>query len=411
MRKRILEHLIPREEAVELLLNAWDPPEKTEMVELDKAFGRIAAEDVLSRNSLPVHRASAGDGIAVRSADFEDAMPDTRAFMKGKDYAPADTGDDFPDAFDAVVMIEDVTFHDGGGFTLDPGTTVSSTENVRPRGATIREGELILAKDTKIRAVHLAALAAGGIAEVKVYQRPKVAFLPTGSELVPRGVIPKRGENVEANGIMVKTQMENMGAEVRCHDIVRDEIDLLTTALKNALNEADIVVICAGTAKGEEDFTHTVLSRCGRVLQHGISTAPGRPVAFAIAENKPVINIPGPTLGAFYAVEFCVAPLINRLLHQPDNKMELLSVQLENDIETIGFLESMEVILRMQVTVREGVFLGRTIPVSASLATTVRDCNALVRVPIGCRGYRKGDQVEVELLYGRSCVSEQRKEK
>lgn len=291
------------------------------------------------------------------------------------------------------------------------GTTVSGAENIRTRGAVIKEGELILSKDTKIREVHFAALAAGGIAEVRVYQRPKVAFLPTGSELIPRGTVPKRGENVEANGIMVKTRMENMGAEVCCYDIVRDEIDLLTIALKNALNEADIVVICAGTAKGEEDFTHTVLSRCGKVLQHGISTAPGRPVAFAIAENKPVINIPGPTIGAFYAVEFCVAPFINRLLHQPDNKMETISVQLENDIETVGFLESMEVILRMQVTVREGVFLGRTIPVSASLATAMRECNALIRVPIGSRGYRKGDQVEVELLYGRSVIPDQRKEK
>ena len=259
MKKKILENLIPREDAVAMLSEAWLPAFAIETVHIIQALGRVAAEDIFSQNTLPVCRASMGDGIAVKSGAFKDGIPDTGKWVKGVDYAQADTGDDFPDEFDAVIMIEDVNANPMGGFTLAPGVQVAPGDHVSHRGSRIMEGELLLEKATRVEVSHLASLITGGITELRVYQKPKVVFIPTGSELIPAGRAPRRGENIDCNSLMVKHQLEEMGAKVICYPIVKDDVALLTAVVNKGLEEGDLVLICGGTDKGEEDYTHRVL--------------------------------------------------------------------------------------------------------------------------------------------------------
>ena len=101
-----MEGFPTREEALADFFAAWEPVGGEELVTLDEAVGRVLARDVVSTNTLPVVRASSFDGIAVKSAAFADGLPDTSGWKLGVDYVRADTGDDFPDDFDAVVMIE-----------------------------------------------------------------------------------------------------------------------------------------------------------------------------------------------------------------------------------------------------------------------------------------------------------------
>lgn len=401
MRKSLLNDLIPREIAIDRLIKSWNVQSETEIIKLEEALGRVTAADFISNNSLPVYRASMVDGIAVRKSDFKDGFPDTSNWVKNKDYAQADTGDDFADEFDSVIMIENVSFEEGGRPVFAPTIDIHDSDHIRSSGRTIKAGELILKKDTKIREIQLAALAAGGIKELSVYKKPRVIFIPTGNELVPRGTIPTRGKNVESNSIMVKVMLEKMGAEVICYDIISDNIGQLSEAIERALNEGDVILICAGSAKGEEDYTHVVLNKYSRVIQHGILTAPGRPTGFAIAGNKPIINIPGPTLGAYYAVDLCVAPLIDALLHQSPEEREIQKITLGDDVKTV---DTMEFITRMTIVEKEGSLIGHSISPSASLPTTARECNALLFVPVGVKGYKKGQQVEVELLYGKKGI-------
>jgi len=401
MRKFLLNDLISRETAVDKLIKYWDVQSNVEIIKLEDSLGRVSSMDIFSINSLPVYRASMADGIAVRKSDFKNGLPDTSNWVKNKDYAQADTGDDFPDEFDCVVRIEDVSF-DGERPIFTTTMSVFEIDNIRQCGKTITKGELILKKDTKISEMQLVTLAAGGIEKLSVYKKPRVIFIPTGNELVPRGTVPARGKNIESNSIMVKAMLEKMGAEFICYDIVKDDIKQLSDAVERALNDGDIIIICAGSAKGEEDYTHVVLNKYGKVLQHGILTVPGRPTGFAIAKNKPIINIPGPTLGAYCAVDLCIAPLIDKLLHQGREKREIIKITLGHDIKTSGV---MEFIIRMNVIEKAGIIIGNSVPFTASLPTIARDCNALLFVPIGVKGYKKGQQVEVELLHGRKNLS------
>ena len=134
MGEKIMHGFPSREEALADFFAAWEPPaEATELVSLDEAVGRVTARDLVSANTLPVVRASACDGIAVRSAAFADGRPDTSSWELGRDYVRADTGDDFPDAYDAVIMIEKAAIQPDGSVVLDDDVQVESGTNVRRR--------------------------------------------------------------------------------------------------------------------------------------------------------------------------------------------------------------------------------------------------------------------------------------
>ena len=113
--KRELPPLTKKEDALAMLFERWAPARRTETVPLSEAAGRVLAEDQLADWNIPVVRASAMDGIAVRADRFRNGVPDTSGWVIGKDYVRADTGDDFPDEFDTVIAIEDVTVLEGAG--------------------------------------------------------------------------------------------------------------------------------------------------------------------------------------------------------------------------------------------------------------------------------------------------------
>ena len=117
---------VTKQEFLDSLFNKWYPEPQTEIIPVEQAKGRILAENQYAKYDFPVYRASQMDGIAVRSSDFVNGMPDTSSWKEGVDYVRADTGDDFDDAFDAVIMIEQVEFREQGGLVLhlEPGQQI-----------------------------------------------------------------------------------------------------------------------------------------------------------------------------------------------------------------------------------------------------------------------------------------------
>jgi molybdopterin molybdotransferase/putative molybdopterin biosynthesis protein len=306
-----------RAEVMEKLFALWTPRRETETLPLEQSHGRICGADLRSRLTLPAVRSSGGDGIAVRSADFSGPQPDTSTWREGRNYVRADTGDDFDDRFDAVIMIEDLVFNGEGGFSLPPGFSVLSGMNVRGRGSLVMEGDLLLKQGLPVRACDMGALAMGGVTEVPALRKPVAAFIPTGSELVPPGAIPGRGQNVDSNSVMIRHLLLEMGAEPLIFPIIRDETGPIRAALEEALEKADLAIINGGSSKGAEDHNARLLSDMGQLISHGVSSAPGRPLCLALAGGKPVINLPGPMLAAYFGADWCVRGIICRALGIP----------------------------------------------------------------------------------------------
>ncbi len=404
MRGKEMSGFPERSKALEDFFALWEPERQTELVPLETAIGRITAGDLFSENTLPVARSSGCDGIAVRSIDFESGMPDYKTWVRGEDYDRADTGDDFDDRFDAVIMIEEVDFDEAERIIyISPDIQVRAGTNVNPSGSTIKKGDLLIRAGLPIRPTDLASLAMGGIIEVPVIKKPRVAFLPTGSELVPYTKSPARGQNVDANSPLMEATLRELGAEPLLFPICPDDPDALLKEIDQALSECDLLILNAGTAKGEEDFNFGLLGDRGQLVHHYIAAAPGRPMALAIVDGKPVVNMPGPTMAAFYTCEWCINRCVARLLGIPPKKHETVRATLMNDIRS-G--ENMAILIRMDVYKSEDGYVCRSRPFRGASLPSSLSSNAMYVSDIGESYVPKGAEIEVELLRGREYITE-----
>lgn len=390
-----MQQLPTRKLIVETLLEKWNPKKQTETISIDNALNRVLARNYEALYSIPVVRASAMDGVAVISERFENGIPDTSGWKPGEDFSRADTGDDFDDRYDAVIPIEDVSISDDGKISINDNVSVKSNMNIRPAGSTIQKGETVGRENRRLQSFDLACLAMGGITKIEVYKKPRVAFLPTGSELVPLGQDVTRGKNIDSNSILVKNMLIEMGAEPILYPITKDSKDELNHVLDNALHDADIIIISGGSSKGEEDFNARILEERGAALFHWVAAAPGKPMCVAIIDNKPVINIPGPPVAMFYGMDWCVRELVNKMLHLPMPKRCKIKGELTAEIAAPP---SMEILCLMDIEqTDEGYKVKQKKWRGGSMVDTL-SAGATYITELGTAVKHPGEIIEVTLL-------------
>lgn len=336
-----LSKLITKSSAQTLLFSQWMPAPSWEIVPLAQAANRILAQDQYARYNLPVVRASTMDGVAVHSSCFANGMPDTSGWKLGVDYVRADTGDDFDDAFDAVIAIEEVELLPEGGIRFLHPVEVKKGRQIKGCGGDLRQGALLATKGTRLTPQVLSAVAMGGAEKIPVVKKPRVAFIPTGSELVAPGSKLERGQNFDTNSLLALHMLREMGAEPILHPIVRDDPEALQAALQTVLPESDIVLINAGTSKGGEDYSCRLLAQAGKVLFHGVAAVPGRPMSIALVEGKPVVNLSGPAFAAFYSMDWMVRAMVCRALGIPVPVRETITATLTDALQAPPFLSLM----------------------------------------------------------------------
>ena len=390
-----MQQLPTRKLIIETLLEKWNPEKQTETISIDNALNRVLARNYEALYAIPVVRASAMDGVAVISERFENGIPDTSGWKPGEDFSRADTGDDFDDRYDAVIPIEDVSISDDGKISINDNVSVKSNMNIRPAGSTIQKGETVGRENRRLQSFDLACLAMGGITEIEVYKKPRIAFLPTGSELVPLGQDVTRGKNIDSNSILVKNMLIEMGAEPILYPITKDSKDELNHVLDSALHDADIIIISGGSSKGEEDFNARILEERGAALFHWVAAAPGKPMCVAIIDNKPVINIPGPPVAMFYGMDWCIRELVNKMLHLPMPKRCKIKGELTAEIAAPP---SMEILCLMDIEqTDEGYKVKQKKWRGGSMVDTL-SAGATYITELGTAVKHPGEIIEVTLL-------------
>ena len=390
-----MQQLPTRKLIIETLLEKWNPEKQTETISIDNALNRVLARNYEALYAIPVVRASAMDGVAVISERFENGIPDTSGWKPGEDFSRADTGDDFDDRYDAVIPIEDVSISDDGKISINDNVSVKPNMNIRPAGSTIQKGETVGRENRRLQSFDLACLAMGGITEIEVYKKPRVAFLPTGSELVPLGQDVTRGKNIDSNSILVKNMLIEMGAEPILYPITKDSKDELNHVLDSALHDADIIIISGGSSKGEEDFNARILEERGAALFHWVAAAPGKPMCVAIIDNKPVINIPGPPVAMFYGMDWCIRELVNKMLHLPMPKRCKIKGELTAEIAAPP---SMEILCLMDIEqTDEGYKVKQKKWRGGSMVDTL-SAGATYITELGTAVKHPGEIIEVTLL-------------
>jgi molybdopterin molybdotransferase len=387
-----------RQWVMEELFRQWNVEWGTEEVPIGEAAGRVLARDQYSRCSIPFERASGMDGIGVRSADFADGIPDVSGWQPGRDYVRADTGDDFEDRYDAVIRIENVVLDEEGRLCgIRPGVTVQPGMGIRPRGSMLKEGDCLARAGRVLRPVELAALAMGNVLTVPVYRKPRVAFIPTGSELIPVGTALTRGKNYDSNSVLAEHLLREMGAEPILFPIIKDVKEEIESVLDRAIEQADIILINGGSSKGSEDYNARILEARGTVVCHGVAAAPGKPLCAAVLDNKPVVNIPGPSAAVFYEMDWCVRGLVNRLLHIPMPKRPCVTCTLTEAIQAPA---DMEILCKMNIHKSAGGYEGAQVSFRGGTVAETLCSDAMYVTKLGLSGHEAGEKIEVELLEG-----------
>ncbi|WP_376789917.1 molybdopterin biosynthesis protein [Thermoflexus sp.] len=416
MGRRIYLEDIPLEEAWARFLQALgeaglDGPFSGERVPLDQALGRITAEPIWARLSVPPYPAAAMDGFALRAQDTIGATETQPRVLPvhpadaGEGACYVDTGDPLPPWADAVVPVEQVQFDAEAperATQIILYQPVAPWANVRPVAEDIAAAELVLPANHRLRPVDLGVIAACGYADVWVRRQPRVAILPTGTELIPpehaaaQGV--RLGEIIEFNSLMLSAQIREWGGLPTRFPIIPDDFDRLLEATREAARTHDLVLINAGSSAGREDFTARVVSTLGTLLVHGVAVRPGHPVILGMLQvdgrSIPVIGVPGFPVSAALTGEIFVEPLLARWLGRPPSRRPRLSAVLTRKLlSPLGDEEW------VRVTVgRVGErYVAAPLPRGAGVLSSLVRADGILRIPRFVEGYDQGQVVSIEL--------------
>lgn len=308
---------VTREEAVELLLGSCSFAPRTESIPLNEAFGRVLAADAIAQIDMPNCLTCCMDSVAVRWADFEAGMPDTAGWQRGREWEFANTGIGMPIGYDTAVVIENVVLSEDLSsieFVAAPSHQFAGT---RPAGSNFHEGDVLVEAGSVLSPLLLSRIASGNNTHVEVVAKPRVAFIPTGNELVARGQDVPRGKNVETNSLLVQGKIEAWGGEALIFATVPDDQEAIKAAVLEACAQADIVVLNAGSSKGSDDWNVEMLEEMGTVLYHETSHGPGHHSSGSVVDGTPIVGISGPPGGAAFTTDFYLRPVMRRFLGLP----------------------------------------------------------------------------------------------
>jgi putative molybdopterin biosynthesis protein len=260
---------------------------------------------------------------------------------------------------------------------------------------------MIVPAGHRLRPADLGALLAAGVLEVPVVRKPRVAIIPTGTELAPPTGNPQPGQIIEFNSRVIAGLIEEWGGSPEIRAIIPDDFILVREAIARAAESADLVIINAGSSVGSEDFTAAAIGEVGEALVHGVAIKPGKPVILGLVAGRPVIGLPGYPVSTFLTCHLFVKPLVFRRLGlpapEPDTVRALLTRRLAS---THGVDE----FLRVKLGEVGGGLVAVPMPRGAGVITSLVRADGILCIPREAEGLGEGSEVKIALLKERSAI-------
>jgi len=381
-----------------------------EQIPLDEnAIGRVLIETVWAKISSPHYHASAMDGFAVRAEDTHGALETAPISLScGSAALYLDTGDPLPDWADAVIPIENVEpLLADGNISDDPRypqiirirAAVSPWSHVREMGEDMVATQLVLPFGHRLRPVDLGAAAGCGYDKLDVARRPKVAVIPTGTELVYPGDPLKEGDIIEYNSIVLAAQVISWGGTATRFENIPDDFGKIKTRVVQAAGEFDLILLIAGSSAGSEDYSSQIVEQSGELLVHGIAVRPGHPVILGIVKNDgkstPIIGVPGYPVSAALTADIFVEPLLGKWLGRSPFHPHTIPAEITRKVNSRAGDDEY---LRVAVGYIGNKTLAAPLSRGSGVITSLVRADGLVIIPRGIQGLQAGEQVSVQLL-------------
>ena len=323
--------LLPPDEARALLFGNLAPPRSAwQVIDVNSAFGRVTAEDVVALQPLPAFARSTVDGYAVRARDTYGASDTLPGYLALSGEVPMGaaplltisvgqcalihTGGMLPPGADAVIMLEYTQPVRPAEIEIQ--RAVAEGENVIRIGEDVTENQVVIPRGARIRPAEIGGLMALGIQRLRVVSEVRVGLISSGDEVISPDQAPQPGQVRDINSYSLAALVAQTGGEPVFYGIVPDYFDALKMTALKALQECDLVIITAGSSASTRDMTADVIASLGKpgVLVHGINTRPGKPTILGVCDGKAMIGLPGNPVSALVNGYLFVVPVIEKLL-------------------------------------------------------------------------------------------------
>jgi molybdopterin molybdotransferase len=381
-----------------------------EEVSITEAFGRVLDEDIQAPVDIPHFDNSAMDGYAVHAADTAGATQESPATLKAigdvaAGYVPDReigmgetirimTGASVPEGADAIVMQEYTERLDERS-QVRVFREVTVGEHIRKTGEDIRAGEIALERGKRLNPAAIGLLAATGRMTVKVIRKPVVAIISTGDELIEVDEPLAPGKIRNSNAYSIAALLQETGCIPLMLGIAGDNRNDLVEKIEKGL-DADMIITTGGVSVGDYDIVKDVVSEMGEVMLWKINMKPGKPLAFGMIKNKPLIGLPGnPTSSMVSFIQFARPALLKMSARTDLSLMTVRAVSEDKVKNRSGRRNYIRVIVRND----DGVFRARLSggQHSGSLRPMMQ-ANGLMVVPEDVYEIQPEDKVEIELL-------------
>jgi molybdopterin molybdotransferase len=301
-----------------------------ERVGLSASLGRVLAQEVRADRDQPPFDRSTRDGFAVRAAEIAgdatvQVVGQVRAgeawrggAIEAGGCVEIMTGAPLPPGMDAVVMVEHVE-RMGAEIRLAAGRSLQVSENVVPRGAEARAGDVALGVGTAMGAAEIALAASCGCAELQVFARPRVAIVATGDELVEVDQVPLDWQIRNSNSYALKALVEGAGGIGERLEVARDVRAEVWERVTQG-RRSDLMVFSGGVSMGEYDLVEEVLAEFGaEFFFTGVKMQPGKPVVLGRlparegAPERYFFGLPGNPVSTQVTFHCFVEPLLRAM--------------------------------------------------------------------------------------------------
>lgn len=290
---------------------------EAEQVSLIQGLNRVTPEDHIAPWDIPPADNSAMDGYAFSHATLTGNRLKVIGFLPAGEVrtvpVPAGetikimTGAPVPSGCDTVIPIEDV---EADGEWIRFTSVVKAGSHIRKRGEDIRHGAVVIPAGSPLRPQEIGMLSAMGTTSVSVYRKARIAILATGDELLEPGSTPTAGKIINSNSYSLAAQVLDAGGDPVLLGIAPDTLGETGEKIKAGLN-ADMLVITGGVSVGDRDFVKAAIEELGGIVTFWkVNMKPGKPLAFAMLQGKPIFALPGNPVATMVSFELFVRPSI-----------------------------------------------------------------------------------------------------
>lgn len=367
-----------------------------EIIPIEQSDGRISAQEVYAKYSLPPFNNSAMDGYGVKLVDagrsttmideiFAGSPKETQ--IEPRQCVKIMTGARVPSSVEAVVPIEMVELLEENKISIPSG--ISENQHIRFLGEDIKQDEAILHEGDDINFATIALLTSQGITHIKVYRQPKVSVFTSGEELKLHYEQIKEYQIFNSNTPTLLSRVNELGANVTFTGKADDSIESLQKMIKNSLY-ADFIITTGGISVGEADFTSEAFNQIGmEEIFNGILIKPGKPTVFGKIGSTYILNLPGNPLAAALIFEVFGTVILQKLSGSKNIYHNVIHTKLSEDLKN----------KQGRTTLVPGFFDGEYFTPSEKrfpgMVGVLHKCNSMMILNKNLTGLLKEDAVKI----------------